>query len=427
MVFRILLFVYFISLFYNIPILSIGNEIKLFDPLFLYFIYAFITNKEGILFFSRMDKVSKGMFYFAIWCSFTFLISCVWLVTISKIQWIFISGLYLYHLWGFVICAIFFRKESLIDRKFFEFLVFSILVMGIIESLIIIGQNVGIVPYLWSDVYFAAYGETSLSGTLGPNRIVGGSTMFLMFMISLSVIVAKQSLVKSRYAAYVLAVLSMSTLLLSGSRTAYVTILVFLLVLLILSPYNVIKFLIPIIVILVIFQFSFNTSIIEKKIENMIDLRVIDELDNTSKFSTGGDYYDNLGSGRKGKSYRAALYIGNNPWILPFGSGFNNHFQGAAKEGNSPHNMYLTLILENGIVGLVLYISMIFGFLRGRLFDPQTYILAAAIIAISVNLFFGETFYIFRPCFALLGLLLICLSISDIKRLEIAFLDKSTK
>jgi hypothetical protein len=38
-------------------------------------------------------------------------------------------------------------------------------------------------------------------------------------------------------------------------------------------------------------------------------------------------------------------------------------------------------------------------------------------------MFFGEAFYIYRPAFGLFGILLLSLSIMDIKRDEVAFLE----
>jgi O-antigen ligase len=390
----------------------------------LFFFFHYFNNRQGILDFSRADAASRGMINFAVWCSITFLLTCVWMVAISKIFQIFQAGLYLLHLWGFIICTIFLRKEFLLDRAYFEKTIFTFLVIGLIECVIIIGQNVGAVPYLWSQVYFEAYGGGStFTGTFGPNRVVPGTAMFLTFAVALSVISAKQSIKKSWIAAVVLAVLSLVVALLVGSRTGYITIASFLVALTLLSPMSVLKFAIPGALILFLLVASGATGPVADRISFMINYRVIEDLQESEKYTSSLDYYQVLGSGRKGKLYKANEFIVENPWIIPVGSGFNNHYSGATKGGNSAHNLYLSLIIENGIVGLVLYLGMLFGFMRGRFWDRKTFTLLAVICGVLVNMFFGENFYIYRPSFGLIGMLFLALSILDIKRDEVAFLD----
>jgi hypothetical protein len=424
MVFRIALFLYIVSLFYNIPIGNVGQEVKLYDPLFFFFLYHYFSNRQGIQTFAQADAASRGMIKFAVWCCFTFVITVVWFVAISKFFQVFQSILYLIHLWGFIICTIFLRKEFVLNRAYFEKTILLFLVIGLIECLVIIGQNVGVVPYLWAKAYFDGYdGANTFTGTMGPNRVVPGSAMFLTFAVAVAILTAKQGTKKTWIASVALAVLSAATALLVGSRTGYISLAGFLVVLTLLSPVKVLKIAIPSALVIFLLVASGATGPVKERILFMIDYRVVNEVETVDKYTTSTDYYQVLGSGRKGKLFKAAEFVGNNPWILPVGSGFNNRFSGATKQGNSAHNLFLTLIIENGIVGLLLYLAMLFGFMRGQFWSRSNFVLWATLGGVFVNMFFGEAFYIYRPAFGLFGILLLSLSIMDIKRDEVAFLE----
>jgi hypothetical protein len=424
MLFRIALFFYIVSLFYNIPIGNVGQEVKLYDPIFFFFLYHYIGNRQGIQTFAQADAASRGMIKFAVWCSCTFVISFLWLVAINKFFEVFQTGLYLIHLWGFIICTIFLRKEFVLNRAYFEKTILLFLVIGLIECLVIIGQNVGVVPYLWAKAYFDGYdGANTFTGTMGPNRVVPGTAMFLTFAVAVAILTAKQGTKKTRIASVALAVLSAVTALLVGSRTGYISLAGFLVVLTLLSPVNGLKIAIPSALLFFLIAASGVAGPVKDRILFMVDHRVLNKVETLDKYTTSADYYDVLGSGRKGKLYKAAEFVGNNPWILPVGSGFNNRYSGATKQGNSAHNLYLTLIIENGIVGLILYLAMVFGFMRGQFWSRGNSILWATLGGVFVNMFFGEAFYIYRPAFGLFGILLFSLSIIDIKRDEVAFLE----
>ena len=114
--------------------------------------------------------------------------------------------------------------------------------------------------------------------------------------------------------------------------------------------------------------------------------------------------YDDLGSGRNVLSMIYLKYLFNNPYIFPFGLGFNNRLALYA----SAHNTYLSLINEVGLVGVFLY----FRWLGSYLFENMKktrylgFALKGLILAMLVTLFFGEHLYVYRPLFALVGFFL---------------------
>ncbi|HMP93505.1 MAG TPA: O-antigen ligase family protein [Phnomibacter sp.] len=434
--FRFILGVYIFSLFYNIPIANIGQELKLYDIIMPLILFQFVNNKDGILDFFKVDVVSKAIIRFCLWCSFTFLFTCVVNVVGENIKWIFQSSSYLFHLWGFGVATIFLRKDFLIDRKYFEKTLQFVLILGLLETIIIIGQNFGVVPYLWSRNYFDAYGDTSLSGTLGPNRVVPGSAMFLLFVLCISVITAKQSYRFNRPMAILVAINCLLVVGLAGSRTAYVSIGTFLLVMTIFTPTSVLKFAIPAVAIGLLVAASFNLEKLNERLSFMLEYRIFDPFEKVEAVGNL-DYYDQIGSGRKGKLTKAVEYLLEYPWLLPFGQGFLNLKymnvgpEGKSigptrkmKDGNSAHNLYAQMIIENGLVGLVLYLSVLFSFLRGEWRNRNTYVLTALVIAVLVNIFFGENFYVYRTSFGLLGLLLLVATLVDFRRMNSAFLEQ---
>src|SRR5262249_46645981 len=100
----------------------------------------------------------------------------------------------------------------------------------------------------------------------------------------------------------------------------------------------------------------------------------------------------------------------------------NRHLNG----GNSPHNMYLSLTLELGLVGLLLYLAWLAAVWResarlikiGRLVRDKSRALGAAgivvqplVVAMMVGSASGELIYIYRPSFAFMGMFLFLMAI----------------
>ncbi|NPA46084.1 MAG: hypothetical protein GXO24_02600, partial [Chlorobi bacterium] len=117
--------------------------------------------------------------------------------------------------------------------------------------------------------------------------------------------------------------------------------------------------------------------------------------------------YDDLGSGRLELALIFIDRLSNNLYALPFGTGFNNRMLFST----SPHNMYLTLIRDVGIVGLFIYLAWLFSYIyiKNPRKDLRIYYVSLRAITWSmvVTLFFGEHLYIFRPLYALWGMFLL--------------------
>ncbi|OWP84678.1 hypothetical protein BWK59_04175 [Flavobacterium davisii] len=317
----------------------------------------------------------------------------------DKVLWFIQSVLYLYHFWIFYLTAVF-LSILITDLKFLRYIVSFILFLSIISFVIVILQNINIIPFLWSDKYLVSY-HGFLSGTFGPNKIVVGISAFFIFVFSLGLINDKRVSINM-----ILLIGAITTSLLaiglSGSRTTYVAVLVFMFYY---ALRNTTKFFISgILLVLIIVGGSFYNSDVLNKISETFEKRVENKIKNPKILREGNvnELYEDLGSGRKGLSLEYIYYLLEKPYIIPFGIGFNNRLI----IGFSAHNIYLSLINEVGVVGLFLYFRWLFSIVSIRLkpFIQLEHALKGIAIAMIVTLFFGEHLYVYRPLFGLFGL-----------------------
>ncbi|MDO4728788.1 MAG: O-antigen ligase family protein [Bacteroidota bacterium] len=279
-----------------------------------------------------------------------------------------------------------------------------IIYLSIVSCFIVILQNLGSIDFLWNDVYREAY-HSFLSGTLGPNKIVLGMTSLFSFSLCLGNLISNKYKI-NRILLIIGILLNLYIIILSGSRTTYIGLIVLLLYFALRSP---IYFIVmsTIISFLLTFLLSFSPDLSES-LENTLNSRIFNKTDTfEDNDSNVGDLYSDLGSGRDQLTIGNALYILDNPQIIPFGAGFMNRFNKAP--GLSAHNMYLQIIKETGLVGFFLYFGWLISYLLIDFKNNTGYSLAlkGLVYAMLVTLFFGEHLYIYRPLFGLLGLFLI--------------------
>ena len=200
--------------------------------------------------------------------------------------------------------------------------------------------------------------------------------------------------------------LNIYIILIAGSRTTYVGLLLFL-------SYFAFMKTSKFLVFGLVFSFlSFAVLLIDdeiyNKIEKVVNGRVVNKVRKKEKLQDNNvaDLYEDLGSGRSDLTAGNALYLLENPAIIPFGAGFNNWLIGGG--GKSAHNMYLQVIKELGLVGFVFYFGWLMNFLLidFRKYQGFSIALKGLVVTMLITLYFGEHLYIFRPVFALLGLFL---------------------
>ncbi len=266
-------------------------------------------------------------------------------------------------------------------------------------------QHYRIVPFLWNNVYRSAYGAF-LSGTLGPNKIVLGMVMFITLTLAVGLLFQKQLKI-NRVLIFLTIAACLATIGVSGSRTTYLAVLIFLCYLFVSTTK---KFLtLSILVSLsILIAFFLNLELVDT-VMMTFENRVIDKISDPQALE--GDnldvvqLYEDLGAGRDRLSLIYLNYIFSNPYVIPIGIGLNNRLL----VGYSAHNIYLSLINEVGLVGLFLYFKWLISYLYMR-FGKIRYLKLAfngLIISMLVTLFFGEHLYIYRPLFGILGYFLV--------------------
>jgi hypothetical protein len=404
---KFLLLLTLFSYYYNLPVLKyslIGNnEFRLYDITGLMIIYYSYIYYKFIFFVIRQVKVFNWMRMLLNWVIFTLPITLFFFIFFGDVMSFIQTLLYFYHFYVFFLVSVllFIVCNSKVNLIYF---INFILFFSIFSNLIILLQNYNIVPFLWSDTYKLAY-QGFLSGTLGPNKIVLGMTSLFVFALSVGVYMEKQINI-NKLMIIISILLNIYVILISGSRTTYVGLLVFLTYF---AIFKTSKFLIFAVVFV---SLSIAVVLINgdlySKIESVVNGRVINKVKNKNDLSSNkvGDLYEDLGSGRDQLTKSNTLFILQNPAIIPFGSGFNNWIIGGG--GKSAHNMYLQVIKELGLVGFVLYFGWLINYL---LIDFKKYqgfsvALKGLVLSMLVTLFFGEQLYIYRPLFGLLGLFL---------------------
>jgi len=412
---NVLLFSTFIicfSYFYNLPILKYAlkgdNEFRIYDIFGLVLIYFHFKHKLIIHYIFKKNRVFKWFSFLLIWSSITLIFTFFSCIYYDNYLFFFQTILYFYHFYVFFSCGLFvyilcYKKNRI------NFYVNFILFFSCISFLIVILQNFNIIPFLWNDVYKEAY-RSFLSGTLGPNKIVLGMTSFFIFVFSIGVLIEKN--IKKKYLLVIITlILSLYVLLLSGSRTSYMALIVFIVYF---SFFKTSQFVFIIVLFLSLFSLIIivNNDIYEK-IDVVINNRVVNKVKNKDDLTNANveNLYEDLGAGRKGLTEKNGIYLIENPLVIPFGLGFNNRIIKVA--GASAHNMYIQVIKELGIVGFVLYFGWLIQYL---LIDFKKYrgfstVLKGLVLSMLITLFFGEHLYIYRPLFGLLGLFILITSL----------------
>lgn len=394
------------SYFYNLPVLNYSltgnNEFRLFDIVGILLIYGFYSNKTLVISVINNFIIFRTLNYFLIWATFTVIFTFIHSLYVGDLVLGIQSILYLFHFWSFFITAIF-LFILIQDLIFLKNIVTVTLLLACLTFFIVILQNFDILPFLWNDTYKLAY-VNFLSGTLGPNKIVLGMTCLFLFIFALGLLNEKRVKINNILLIMTIA-MSLITLILSGSRTTYVGLLVF-------AVYyffrDFLKFFVSIIILSVVFVAVsfFNTEIFDK-LTDVYEYRVTNKVKDKNSFKEArvDELYEDLGSGRKELSNMYIESLIDNAYIIPFGAGFNNRL---LNEGTSAHNIYLSLIAETGLVGLLLYLSWFISFLQIRLpnFTQLEVAFHGLVLAMLVTLLFGEHIYVYRTSFGLTGLFL---------------------
>lgn len=399
------------SYFYNLPVIKYSvtgdNEFRIYDVLGIFILYNYFKYFPLINFVIKKVLIFKLLRRFMIWGCITMILTLFFHIIYDKLLSFLQVVLYMYHFWVFYLTAVFFYIFCL-DKKNAKNIIYFILVLSIASCTLIILQNLGIVNFLWSEAYNNAY-EGFLSGTLGPNKIVTGMTSLFVLSLCFGLLLEKHYTINKLFVFFVLFI-NIYIIIVSGSRTTYVGLIVIGLFFALRSP---LRFIISVSFLSFLFVFALSSNpALQKTLDDTLQKRIFGKtkvFENEDSELT--DAYEDLGAGRDKLTKNNFTYLLENPMIVPFGTGFVNHFN--KTYGKSAHNMYLQSIRETGLVGFFLYFGWLVSylFIRFDKFNGFSIALQGLIYAMLITLFFGEHLYIYRPLFGLLGLFLIITSI----------------
>ncbi len=405
--FNLVMYLMLFSYFYNLSAVNYSikgsNELRIYDLLGPIIIYVYLKNYKLISIYIKLKLNFKRLHQFLFWANITMIGTIAFSLYLGRYLWIIQTVLYLFHFWVFFLSAVF-LSIMIRDKGKFKRIIYLFLMLVISEAILVIMQNLGLVPFLWNEIYQKAYGGF-LSGTLGPNKIVLGMTMLISFIVCVGLFFEKNIKINKYFIISAL-VLSVLTISISGSRTTYIGLLVFALYFMVTKTVKFIYFsaFLGVFAILAVIN---NFEIVEV-VTNVFEGRVIDKITDPTILKDGdfdaSQLYDDLGSGRKKLSLLYVKHLLSNPYIIPFGLGFNNRLM----IYSSAHNTYLSLINEVGLVGVVLYIRWLLSYFALNLSKTKFLKLSlnGLVLSMLVTMFFGEHLYVYRPLFALVGLFL---------------------
>lgn len=411
---KLLLYVVYcviLSYFYNLAVINYSvtgdNELRLYDVLGPFLLYSYYKYRVLINLVIQKVPFFKILKKFMLWASITMVLTLLFHVINDKVLSFLQVVLYMFHFWVFYLTAVFFYIFCL-DKATLKKGIYFILLLSIMSCVVIVMQNLGMIDFLWGEAYKKAY-EGFLSGTLGPNKIVTGMVSLFVLSLCMGVLLEKNFRINA-IIVYAAVLLNVYIIIISGSRTTYVALIIMLLFFALRSP---LRFLISVSLMTFLFIFTLTTNpALQKTLDDTLQKRIFSKtkvFDDKDAELT--DAYGDLGAGREGLTKDNFMYLIENPLVLPFGAGFVNRFDTA--RGYSAHNMYIQVIKETGIIGFILYFGWLVSYLFVK-FDKNSgfsIALHGLVYAMLVTLFFGEHLYIYRPLFGLLGLFLIITSI----------------
>jgi hypothetical protein len=414
-----------VSYWYCLPVISTSafgyNEFRGYDLLLLGGAVVMLFKYwRSLSQFFRQDMPGKWLLRFCLWATVMSPVSLAWNLWTHQLSMTGVVLMDLFHLWGFTLAYAAFRVFVRTRRQCLV-LLGIFLSVGVIEAVIICFQSIHVLPVFWSDRY-AGYGDKAFSGTLGMNRTLPGHAMVLLLSVAFTCLynfrVVGMRIVTLAGAA---SMLGLAGLLVAGSRTAWVVAAAFFGM-----AFLHRRLALPMIAftgaVAVLFLALAPDSFKERATE-MYDYKISAKLATVNSDNLV-EQFQAVDSGRLNIWIGGLKTLLQKPFIIPFGLGFINC--GSVVKAGSAHNVYITLIVELGIVGLGLYLMWLVSLWRqsGRLMSlassnsqamPKRFYpvgMGPLLLALCLSLTGGEILYVYRPCFAFLGMFLFVWAVS---------------
>jgi O-antigen ligase len=414
------------SYWYCLPVASQTivrySEFRGYDVLLAALILLLLLHyRERLANYFRIEGPGRRIYLFSLWATATYPVTIIISFLGHRASWSLVTLIFLFHLWGFALLFATIRI-FVTSRRQCLLLLDTFLILGALEAGIICLQALGFLPRFWSDLY-AAYGQMSFSGTLGPNRTMPGHAMVLVLAVAMSYgrnfrVVG----VKRVFLAIAGALLSIAAVAFSASRTSWTVCAVLLIFTLVgRRPH---AGLLAFVMIVAVATFALLPESAERRISEIYRWRVSSKLDARRATVIQEESDTAISTLEKLDGRRVELWTDGiaalieRPHLIPFGGGFNN-YRYTVGVGVSAHNLYITLIGEVGLIGLFLYLSWLRGLWRESSMriakvrkwnkSRRSFVsteMQSVVVAFMVSLLAGEILYPYRPAFTIMGMFL---------------------
>ncbi len=285
----------------------------------------------------------------------------------------------------------------------FRFLLSVIFANIALQALLAFAQGLGWLGTFWPSYWTESYNAKHLPvATLSPHHLQISIVMLLGIGLSISLLFyIKDPFLKGLLV--VLMAIMMSVPVMAGTRTAWFSVIGIIAVYLYL--YRTKGIVSAVLIGLCIYMlFTMSQNVILEPMQRQIDVRI------TNRLELGG--VEAIYGGRETVYDNAFANLGNNPWPLIFGTGFQN-IDIALEGATGAHNNYLQVWLELGILGLIVFLTFLAKIWRqlrdaidrapGGLERAVAQGAWMAYAAVLISMFAGETMWAQYSMFTLTG------------------------
>ena len=375
-------------------------ELKLYDIIGLITIWHF---RSAV--FSGFSEKSLIGFAFR-WLTIMFLVGfLIAIVRVGEPFFIAIAVLRLLRLLSYFSIFLIIRALPL-NLQNLRMLIWIITSACLAQAVIILFQEQGFIPIFWSEKEIAVYGRLYSTGTLGLNHL--NQVLFMTVGICSLLSIVSTGQVRKLWRIAIVAFscpIMIFAILVGEARSGLVAIAV-------LGVVLAVQFQRLMILLLIVpLSLGIDASLgldIRSRISNMweqkVERRVIPGL-------TGADAIEALDEPRPRIWGRSLARLGEDPTLWLVGTGFQNYSGIEARGAAAGHNLYLHVLVELGITGLVfflLFLRVLFIQVKRMHSDSKEttrikIFCLASLITLLVLGMFNETLYPQRAIMGFMG------------------------
>ncbi len=377
-----------------------ATDFRLYDLMFIIgFIFIILPNMKQILKTMGENPWIKSYMQLSLWLA----IGLIIVLILKNLNTAIIGAArvirFAFH--GFVASVI---VTFIPEKKTLYNLIWLFFILSVIQAVLSLLQFNGVLPTFFPSRW-DYYGRVP-TGTLGPHHLHMGMICAIAVCMGVSLAFIHRSIITRIAIAISLGLLTFATFAVE-SRTGTVGILIGLvyLFLRLLKKFSFdMIFMVFIIVIGIFFFYRHLDPSATFQIQNILTNKIVNPIE--------AEGIAGMSSTRVDLVKDLPRVISENPWVLITGTGTQNAVI-VLKYGSALHNNYLHVLVEAGLLGLFLYLKMLFniwkqsnhvykfsGSEKGRSVNIG---FTAAFIVILVSNLYNEAFYLQYASFSLSG------------------------